>query len=622
MITKVRGRQSLRIRARGFALVLACLVIFILSVLGLGLLTIAYGARLRAIMMKNETMAKMTAEAGYENAIDWMSGLPDPLGSFIQTEGRGRRGPEKPKPVEETDSVTIADSHCDYSISFDHFLDSRPIYRIESTGYCGQFSRKIVAFVVQAVSGWDIGSCRMPTQFVESIPVDFAGSDVVDIPIHINCYAEPDDSERDIHISTEDEPTFTQPVSVGESRYKSGGGNNDKYAEVIGLFKDGIYFDQPASKITNQDSIARKATRFRRSTLNDFNFSRSRLTNSEPRWNDDAVPDVTNGSWEAAVQLEFYTPGEGGPGRVRITNHCTVRCFQGGPYDYMMIDSAGNYTRYNIYGYHYVNEDSRPVDCRIKKTYVVYKVATSSKKDPTKPKTAESEPGGQIFVEGNVIIGGEVRPGALGGWEIKIGDKWHPSKVEGRLTVVATGNIWIISPIEIEYDDDDAQDRTPESFSVPAADNSNVLGLFSQSGVVRIVDPGLSSSGEDNPGDENNELADLDYRPVGGLSPSATERYHRYLPDPMVVQAAITVGGGGWGAENVGARLNNTNTSGLDSLIFTGSIAEAVRGPVAEVQNGFKMYYYFDQRFQDGILPGDMWLQSKFVPTPGGWTDY
>lgn len=598
VITKVRGRQSLRIRARGFALMLACLVIFILSVLGLGLLTIAYGARLRATMMKNETMAKMTAEAGYENAINWMSKLHDPLASFSQSEGRGRRGSETPEPFEPEFNVTIADSHCDYSISFDHFLGNRPIYRIESTGYSGQFSRKIVAFIVQTVSGWDIGSSRMPNQ-VGSIPMFFTGSDVVDIPIHINCYAEPDDSERDIHISMQDQPTFTQPVSVGESRYQSGGGNDDKYADVIRLFKDGIYFDQPASKITNPDSIERKARRFRRSTLSDFNFSR--LTGSKPTANGG----VTNPA--PAVQLEFYTLGEGGSGRVRITNHCTVRSFGGGPFDYM-IDSAGNYTRYNIYGYHYVNKDSRPVDCKIKKTYVVHKVATTSKKGSGRTETARSEPGGQIFVEGNVIIGGEVRPDGLGGWEINIDDNWHPSKVAGRLTVVATGNIWIISPIECYG----AQDPTPGGFSVPAAGNSNVLGLFSQGGVVRIVDPGLSSGGKN--------IAGLVYRPVG-LSASATDEYKRYLPDPMVVQAAITVGGGGWGAENVGARLN-TNINGLDSLIFTGSIAEAVSGPVAQGQNGFRKHYYFDQRFQDGILPGDMWLQSKFVPAPGGWTDH
>jgi hypothetical protein len=97
--------------------------------------------------------------------------------------------------------------------------------------------------------------------------------------------------------------------------------------------------------------------------------------------------------------------------------------------------------------------------------------------------------------------------------------------------------------------------------------------------------------------------------------------YARYLPSPLVVQAAITAGGGGWGADNVGRRLNSSVNSN-DVLVVVGAIAEAVRGPVAEGQNGFKKSYHFDKRFLSGILPGDMWLQSKFVPAPGGWSDY
>jgi hypothetical protein len=95
----------------------------------------------------------------------------------------------------------------------------------------------------------------------------------------------------------------------------------------------------------------------------------------------------------------------------------------------------------------------------------------------------------------------------------------------------------------------------------------------------------------------------------------------------MVVQAAITACGGGWGAENVGdpalgARQNvNPNLGVKDILIVAGSITESVQGRVAYINNGFRRCYYFDERLLTGILPGDMWLQSKYVPTPGGWSD-
>jgi len=45
----------------------------ILPVLGVGLLSVAYGVRHRTIAMKNEAVAILAAEAGYEKAIFWMS---------------------------------------------------------------------------------------------------------------------------------------------------------------------------------------------------------------------------------------------------------------------------------------------------------------------------------------------------------------------------------------------------------------------------------------------------------------------------------------------------------------------------------------------------------------------
>ena len=70
---KGTGKQLTKMRNNGSVLVLASMVVFTLMILGLGLLTTAYGARLRAIKLRKETTAKLTAEAGYEDAIGWMN---------------------------------------------------------------------------------------------------------------------------------------------------------------------------------------------------------------------------------------------------------------------------------------------------------------------------------------------------------------------------------------------------------------------------------------------------------------------------------------------------------------------------------------------------------------------
>jgi len=95
------------------------------------------------------------------------------------------------------------------------------------------------------------------------------------------------------------------------------------------------------------------------------------------------------------------------------------------------------------------------------------------------------------------------------------------------------------------------------------------------------------------------------------------------LPEPMVVQAAISSVAGGWGAENVNRRRNH-NVGQRDNLVVAGAIAEAIRALVADPVSfrGFNKHYYFDRRLLNGILPGNLWLQSKFIPAPGGWSDY
>ena len=88
-----------------------------------------------------------------------------------------------------------------------------------------------------------------------------------------------------------------------------------------------------------------------------------------------------------------------------------------------------------------------------------------------------------------------------------------------------------------------------------------------------------------------------------------------------IVEAALTVGGGGWGAENVGDRKEYSGKQ--DDLILHGTITEAIRGAVGLVdKDGFLKYYYFDSRVLEGILPGDIWMQGKFIPAPAGWHDY
>ena len=99
----------------------------------------------------------------------------------------------------------------------------------------------------------------------------------------------------------------------------------------------------------------------------------------------------------------------------------------------------------------------------------------------------------------------------------------------------------------------------------------------------------------------------------------------------MVVEAAITVGGGGWGAEDL-ARTSGSTTYGgyresvpgtYDNLIIRGTLTEACRGMVGGgADTGYKKHYYLDSRLLDGILPGNMGLQSKYIATPSGWNDY
>ncbi len=556
------------------ALVTTCIVI--LTALGVGILATAYGTRRQAIALKNETAAMFAADAGYEKAIFWMCQQPDMLNA-LKTEAAGASG-----------TINLRGSYCTYQIEFFSFMGSRPVYKITSNGHSGIFRRTVDAFVVQATSGWDMGMCRIASDRNNTTPVYFADDEIIDMPIQINDLLDKPD-ERDIYIKGE--PEFIQFLTMGESRYTEE--DFDKYEGVISLFNAGIYFDQPDTKIMSEDAIQTKIDRFKSSTKANFILKPS------------ATAPVTKP--QPAVHLEFFV--EDDIGKVRITNNCTVRGFQQNSdertWDFkIQPDSDGKiYERYDIYAYHLRPKDADSSGERfivpVTDTYVSQSFGEH-----------ESASGGQIFVDGNVIIGsGDTLLAGL------------QDVIKGKITIVATGNIWIADSIFVagQHNED----------GLPSADNPNSLGLIAQ-GVIKVIDPGMSNYNYVD-GSKPIEPSGFKYVAIGQADVSSAKEgdanYHkRHLPDPMIVEAAITVGGGGWGAENVrrdryGGRKETSNPQ--DFLVVRGTITEAMRGIVGQIgRDGYLKRYYLDERLLEGILPGDIWLRGKFVPAPAGWHDY
>ena len=566
---------------QGSVLVLVVVSLIILPALGMGLLSVAYGTRLRAIQLKTEAVAMLAAEAGYEKAVFWMGKQKDMLSALQQ----GVDG--------TNDTIEFDTGYCNYKIELYTFVGSRPVYKIVSRGHSGKFDRTVDVYLVQAISGWDMGKCKILFGGTKTYPVHFASGEIVDLSLHINdLHDNPD--YKDIYI--DGFPQFLQPVAMGESRHTDKG--SDKYDQVVSLFESGIYFDQPDCRITDEQTIQSKMDRFRKS--------------SDPRFTFKPVAEAHAGPTphcHPAVQLEFFV--EGGVGKVRVTNNCTVLGYQrnqdGKTLDFKIKPGTGGEEseRYDIYAYHFVSENAEAkgdrFTCRIDETYVTQSFGG-----------VESEPGGQIFVDGNVIIGGDK---AL-----------HNSDqvVKGRITVVATGNIWVADSVVV--------DGPHDADGKPTTDNPNVLGLMTK-GVLKVVDPGMSGykkGGTDQYPGPPKEIKDFVYVPIGREDAGAKEDYERHLPDPMVVEGALTVGGGGWGAENVLWYYNGKWYGGrkpadglTDHLVVRGTITEVVRGVVGLIgQNGYVKHYYSDGRLLEGILPGDMWLRGKYVPTPAGWHDY
>jgi len=572
---RIQSKQRLHYK-KGSMLALVATSMVILTALGVGILATAYGTRRQAIAIKNETTAMFAADAGYEKAIFWMCQQPDILNA-LKTEAAGTSG-----------TISFPGSYCDYRIEFFSFMGSRPVYKIISNGHSGIFRRTVSVLVVQAISGWDMGMCRIASGRNNTTPVYFADDEIIDMPIHINNLLDKPD-ERDIYIKGN--PDFLQFLTMGESRYTEND-DFDKYKEVISLFNAGIYFDQPNTKITDEAAIQTKIDRFKSSTKAKFILKPSaKAPVAKP---------------QPAVHLEFFV--EGDIGKVRITNNCTVRGFQQNS-DEMTWDfkirpysDGKEYERYNIYAYHLRAKDADSNGERfivpLTDTYVSQSFGGH-----------ESALGGQILVDGNVIIGS--------------GDSLLPGiqdVIKGKITIVATGNIWIADSIVL--------DGNHDADGLPSAGNPNSLGLIAQ-GVIKVVDPGMNNYNYVD--GKPIEPSGFKYVAIGQPDVSSAKEgdanYHkRHLPDPTVVEAAITVGGGGWGAENVrrendGGRKETSNPQ--DFLVVRGTITEAMRGIVGQIgKDGYLKRYYLDERLLEGILPGDIWLRGKFVPAPSGWHDY
>ena len=587
-------------------LVLVVISLIMLMAVGTGLLAISYGVRQQALRIKNEAIAMLAAEAGYEQAVFWMSKQEDML-SALQNGASGSSG-----------TLQLTDGKCDYSIQFDTFIGARPVYKIISNGHSGTFNRTVEVLIVQAISGWDMGMCRIPSGSGSTTPVSYMTGEVIDMPLHINNLNDSPDS-MDIYISGT--PQFLREAAMGESRYTSGG--SDKYAGVMGLFTDGIYFNQPDSRVTDEASVQSKIDRFKNSTNPLFIFTPTAPAAITPT---PSSGSFWNTSTQPAVHLEFYV--QGGVGKVRITNNCTVCTLKLNSdsitHDFRIKPGTGGtqYERYPIYAYHVRKTNADSTGDRfirdVTQSYVSQTIGG-----------VQSTPGGQIFVEGNVIIDCNAQQPS-------------PNTVMGKITVVAArksdgscGNIWIANSIAVA--------GTHDTNGLPSASNPNVLGLIAQ-GVVKVIDPGLSSDQKipatSSPNYNTNcvrfttlsQPSGYTYVPIGvadSSQPSGAPR-RRHLPNPEVVEAAITVGGGGWGAENVGILSGSkyycgrkeTSSSGNDKLYVRGTLVEAVRGVVGYGTDGYLKYYYLDERLLEGVLPGDMWLRGKYIPSPAGWHDY
>jgi hypothetical protein len=571
-------------KLRGSALVLVMILVVLLTLTGFAMLKAAEGRAVQAVYIKSQESAASAAEAGYEKAIFWMGQQVDMLTSLEDDKNNG--------------SLTFERSSVNYTITLASFVNSCPVFKIESTGFCGIYQKTIEAYVVQAVAGWEMGQCRIPSNGIQTAEVNFMTGEIIDMPIHINKLDDTPD-KKDIYISGT--PSFRQRISMGENRYTADG--TDKYSSVISLFTKGISFSQPASRIQDADAVAAKVELFRTSTNPTYCLTPAKITLPKSA-------DGRTGFYSAtvtdlpAVHLKFYVTAAG-LGYVRIYNNCTVAGYsRNGPagtsWDYKINPAdTDTFIQYPIYGCHNNAGSAAYTDVQIDLvTDPIYVRQTYGSK--------QSEPGAQIYVNGNVVIGCASEDAAALG---------TLNTVKGRVAVVATGNIWLANELKVY--------GTRDADGMPAADNPNVIGLIAQ-GVIKVADAGMTT---------NDQLYNSDYfkaTNVANYAPIANREgivvYDRQTPSNMVVEAGLTIGGGGWGAENVYRSVSytpreNVNSSDYDKLILRGSITEVCRGIVGNANNGYLKHYYFDKRLMTGIIPGYIGLKGKYLLVPGGWSE-
>ena len=146
------GRKK-QARSQGSVLVVAVLLLLLLSIFSLGVLKSAEGAHVQSIQEKREAAALAAAEAAYEKAVFSMSQQDD----LLSTLANGTL----------SETMTFPDSTGSYTVSLATYMQSKPIFEITATGSSGIFHKRIRTCLVQAVNGWAMGRCQVPTGATE-----------------------------------------------------------------------------------------------------------------------------------------------------------------------------------------------------------------------------------------------------------------------------------------------------------------------------------------------------------------------------------------------------------------------------------------------------------------------
>ena len=157
----------------------------ILMALIIGATMTSYGSRLQAVQTKAQTEAMLAAEAGYEQAIFWMSQQTDILGDIQAGGGEG--------------TIDFGTGSCSYEIGFRDFIGARPVFRVTSTGISGRpsFTRIVDVDVMQETSGWAMGACRVPYKrnkhYYNRTAVNFVNGEIID---YASSYKQPPGQSR------------------------------------------------------------------------------------------------------------------------------------------------------------------------------------------------------------------------------------------------------------------------------------------------------------------------------------------------------------------------------------------------------------------------------------------